>query len=170
MSDTPGSSPPAEPEAEDAGGLEQSLVATVGPILRHLLAHARRRPAWKELTYQQYNVLRIVSTRGPTAQAEIARLLLVSAPVVTRLASALVEAGLLERRGDPNDRRSVLLALTRSGRRRVDAMRHDLLAAARELVEPLPEESRASVRAALDELQVLLPGRAVPRATEGDGA
>ena len=36
-------------------------------------------------------------------------------------------------------------------------MRRDLLRAAHELLEPLPEERRAGVAAALDELQVLLP-------------
>lgn len=90
-------------------------------------------------------------------QAEIARRLLVSAPVVTRLAGGLVDAGLLERGKDPSDRRSVRLTLTRTGRRRATAMRRDLLAAAAELIEPLPEEKRAAVAAALEELQVLLP-------------
>ncbi len=147
-----------EPDAEFSG-LEASLIATIGPVFRHLLAHARRRPAWRALTYQQYNVLRIVAANGATAQAEIARRLLVSAPVITRLASAVVDAGLIVRRGDPNDRRSVLLALTPKGRRRVAAMRSDLLSAANELIAPLPENRRAAVSAALDELQVLLPSR-----------
>jgi len=131
--------------------------------MRHLLAHARRRATWKRLTYQQYNVLRIIHAEGPIPQAEIARRLLVSAPVVTRLAGSLVEAGLVEKGDDPNDRRSVRLILTRSGRRRALAMRRDLLAAATELIEPLPEDRRASVAAALDELQVLLPGRGPTR-------
>ena len=148
-----GVSEPAEP------GLEASLVATIGPVLRHLLAHARRRPGWKELTYQQYNVLRMILVDGPTAQADIARRLLVSAPVVTRLASTLVDAEFLERRSDPKDRRSVLLALTPKGRRRVNVMRRDLMLAAHELIEPLPQDRRASVRAAIDELRVLLPDR-----------
>lgn len=130
--------------------------------MRHLLAHARRRATWKRLTYQQFNVLRIIDAEGPLAQADIARRLLVTAPVITRLAGGLVEAGLLERRRDPGDRRSVRLSLTRSGRRRVGAMRRDLLAAVVELVEPLPTERRAAVAAALDELQVLLPDRGDP--------
>lgn len=162
MSVTPKAPPVAEPGAEKFSGLETSLIATIGPVFRHLLAHARRRPAWKSLTYQQYNVLRIVATNGATAQAEIARRLLVSAPVITRLASALVDAELIVRRSDLHDRRSVLLALTPRGRRRVSAMRRDLLGAANELIEPLPEDRRASVSAALDELQVLLPSRQVP--------
>jgi len=153
------------PQAPDAGAdeLETRLIATIPRVMRHLLAHARRRSTWKQLTYQQYNVLRIIRAEGPLPQAEIARRLLVTAPVVTRLAGSLVEAGLVEKGSDPNDRRSVLLTLTRSGRRRAIAMRRDLLAAAQELIEPLPEDRRASVAAALDELQVLLPGLGTSR-------
>lgn len=153
------------PQRPDAGAdeLETRLIATIPRVMRHLLAHARRRSTWKRLTYQQYNVLRIIHSEGPMPQAEIARRLFVSAPVVTRLAGSLVEAGLVEKRSDPNDRRSALLTLTRNGRRRATAMRRDLLAAAQELIEPLPEERRAAVAAALDELQVLLPGRGPTR-------
>ena len=141
-------------------GLEARLIATIPWVMRHLLAHAQRRRAWKTtLTFQQYNVLRIILGEGPMPQAEIARRLLVTAPVVTRLASSLVEAGLVERGRDPSDRRAVRLALTASGRRQAAAMRRDLLDAARELLEPLPEERRAAVASALEELQVLLPGR-----------
>jgi DNA-binding MarR family transcriptional regulator len=88
---------------------------------------------------------------------------MVTAPVVTRLASTLADAGLVERREDAKDRRTVLLALTRVGRRRVRAMRRDLLAAAHELLEPLPEERRAAIAAALEELQVLLPEHSARR-------
>jgi DNA-binding MarR family transcriptional regulator len=140
-------------------GLEARLIATIPWVMRHLLAHARRRRAWKQLTYQQYNVLRIILGDGPMPQAEIARRLLVTAPVVTRLAGTLVEAGLVERGRDPSDRRTVRLALTPAGRRQAAAMRRDLLAAARELIEPLAEGRRAAVASALEELQVLLPGR-----------
>ena len=140
-------------------GLESRLIATIPWVMRHLLAHARRRRAWKTLTYQQYNVLRIILGDGPMAQGEIARRLLVTAPVVTRLAGSLVEAGLVERGQDPKDRRTVRLALTPKGRRQAAAMRRDLLAAARELIEPLAEDRRAAVASALEELQVLLPGR-----------
>jgi len=100
-----------------------------------------------------------VQQDGPIGQAEIARRLMVSAPVVNRLAAALVEAGLLERGEDPDDRRAVLLALTGSGRRQVTAMRRDLLEAAGELLEPIPSDQRASVAEALERLQVLLPDR-----------
>ena len=149
--------------SNEAPSLEASLIATVAPVMRHLVAHARRRRAWSELTYQQYNVLRMIDTMGPQAQAEVARRLMVTAPVVTRLASALVDAGLVERRTDASDRRAVLLALTATGRRRARAMRRDLLEAAHELLEPVPEDHRAALAAALEELQVLLPEHSARR-------
>jgi DNA-binding MarR family transcriptional regulator len=158
MSVTAGA-PSTQPPDRGADELETRLIATIPLVMRHLLSHARRRSTWKRITYQQYNVLRIIHTQGPMPQADIARRLLVSAPVVTRLAGGLVDAGLLERGRDPNDRRSVRLTLTRAGRRRATAMRRDLEAAAAELIQPLPADRRASVAAALDELQVLLPGR-----------
>jgi len=131
--------------------------------MRHLIAHARRRRAWSELTYQQYNVLRMIDTMGPQAQAEVARRLLVTAPVITRLAAALADAGLVERRTDASDRRAVILALTAKGRRRARAMRRDLLEAAHELLEPIPASRRKGVGRALEELQVLLPQHSARR-------
>jgi DNA-binding MarR family transcriptional regulator len=151
------------PRAREAASLEASLIATVAPVMRHLVAHARRRRTWSELTYQQYNVLRLIDTNGPQPQADVARRLMVTAPVVTRLATTLADAGLVERGVDPSDRRAVLLALTPTGRRRARAMRRDLLAAASELLEPLPAERREAVAAALEELQVLLPDHSARR-------
>lgn len=159
----PGTRSASKAASEETPSLEASLIATVAPVMRHLVAHARRRRAWSELTYQQYNVLRMIDTLGPQPQAEVARRLMVTAPVVTRLAAGLVDAGLVERRANAKDRRAVLLTLTPTGRRRARAMRRDLLAAAHELLEPLPEERRAAVAAALEELQVLLPQHSARR-------
>lgn len=150
--------------AEVQDGLEAWLIATIPPVMRHLLAHARRRPSWAEMTYQQFNVLRIIEGEGPMAQGEIARRLLVSAPVITRQAAALAEDGLVERRPDQADRRSIRLALTSKGRRRVRAMRDELLDAASELLAPLPEEQRDNLSRALEQLRVLLPSRAATHA------
>ena len=150
------------PRALDDDALAASLVATVPNVMRHLLAHARRRPAWTDMTYQQYNVMRIIGD-GEASQGDIARRLLVTAPVVTRLASALVEDGLVERRDDPSDRRAVRLRLTDTGLARVSAMRSELIDAARELLQPLPDEQRAAVADALDQLQLLIPERAAQR-------
>jgi DNA-binding MarR family transcriptional regulator len=159
----PGPRSASKAASEETPSLEASLIATVAPVMRHLVAHARKRRAWSELTYQQYNVLRMIDRMGPQPQAEVARRLMVTAPVVTRLASTLADAGLVERKTDPKDRRTVLLALTPTGRRRARAMRRDLLEAARDLLEPIPEERRASIGSALEELQVLVPEHSARR-------
>ena len=150
------------PDAPADDPLANALVATVPDVMRHLLAHARRRPSWIDMTYQQYNVLHMV-LEDELSQGDIARRLMVTAPVVTRLASALVEAGLVERREDPADRRSVRLKITAEGKRRVGAMRRELVDAARELLEPIPAPQRSALADALDQLQLLTPSRSAAR-------
>jgi DNA-binding MarR family transcriptional regulator len=149
------------PEVADEA-LEVALASTVPLVLRHLLSHARRRPAWTDMTHQQYSLLREVA-HHPATQTDIARRLMVTPPVATRQAGALVDDGLLERHEDPADRRAVLLALTPAGRRRVADMERDLIEAARELLEPLPAEQRQAVADALEQLQLLVPSRLAAR-------
>src|SRR5690606_17831806 len=88
----------ARTSAHEAPSLDASLIAAVAPVMRHLIADARHGRTCSELTYQQYNVLRMIDPMGPQPQAEVARRLMVPAPVVTRLASTLADAGLVERR------------------------------------------------------------------------
>jgi DNA-binding MarR family transcriptional regulator len=68
----------------------------------------------------------------------------------------LTDAGLVERSRDPNDGRAILLQLTNLGRRRVRAMRRELLKVIRSLLDPLPEKRRAALGLAFDELSKLL--------------
>jgi DNA-binding MarR family transcriptional regulator len=140
--------------------LEARLLAAVGPMMRYILAHARRRQSWSELTYPQYSFLRVLDVYGPSAAGTIARLLMVAAPSITRTSVALVEAGLVERLPDPKDGRGVRLQLTKVGRRRVRGMRRELLAVIRGLLDPLPAERRIALGSAFDEVASLLESSA----------
>lgn len=146
--------------------VEDHLTTTVPSVARLLLTYARRRKAWRDLTYQQFNVLEIVGTQ-PVSQADIARRLVVTAPVVTRIVSGLADLGLVARRTDASDRRRIRVALTPKGRRRVAAMRRDLMNAAREMLAPLDDGQRARVAESLPGLALLLPeavaGEPTPR-------
>jgi DNA-binding MarR family transcriptional regulator len=124
--------------------------------MRYIFALARRNQAWSELTYQQYSFLRVLDVYGPSAPATIARHLMVAAPSITRTSGVLTDAGLVERSRDPNDGRAILLQLTNLGRRRVRAMRRELLKVIRSLLDPLPEKRRAALGLAFDELSKLL--------------
>jgi DNA-binding MarR family transcriptional regulator len=150
---------PARGSNADAAGVEQPLVDTVPPVARLLLAFARHHKSWRELTYQQYNVLEIAATQ-PVSQADIARRLRVTAPVVTRMIAVLADSGLVERRPDARDRRRVRVLMTSAGRRRIAAMRRDLLTAAREMLAPLTDEQRSLIAETCRHLTVLLPAEA----------
>lgn len=60
---------------------------------------------------KQFGALTVLTSTGPIAQAELARLLGVSGPAVVQVADGLEARGLVERRRDPGDRRTQLLHL-----------------------------------------------------------
>ena len=62
---------------------------------------------------------------------------LVSSGTMTNRIDRLVERGLVERRGDPNDGRGILVTMTPTGQARVDAAISQLLDAEAELLDNL---------------------------------
>src|SRR5262245_5856871 len=68
------------------------------------------------LTLPQMRVLTIVSRHGPLNLNAVAESLGVHPSNATRTCNRLVEAGLLDRRDNPEDRRNVVLTLTPEGR------------------------------------------------------
>ncbi|HZA08877.1 MarR family transcriptional regulator [Mycobacterium sp.] len=78
-----------------------------------------------QVTLPQLRVLVMVSTRGPLNLVAVASGLGVSASNASRICDRLRNAGLLDRRDLPTDRRNVTLTLTDAGRSLVDkVMRH----------------------------------------------
>jgi DNA-binding MarR family transcriptional regulator len=78
-------------------------LGTLDPTVRELLANT---------TFRQHEVLRLVAVRGPLAMHELAQFLEISRSSATEVVDRLVAHGLLERRQDPIDRRTVQVALT----------------------------------------------------------
>lgn len=72
------------------------------------------------LSMPQYRLLALLSEGSAVASA-LAERLVVTRPSVTALVDGLVERGLVERRGAPDDRRRVVHALTPKGRRALKA-------------------------------------------------
>ena len=68
------------------------------------------------LTLPQMRVLTIVSRQGPLNLNAVAQSLGVHPSNATRTCNRLVEAGLLDRRDNPEDRRNIVLTLTPQGR------------------------------------------------------
>ena len=70
---------------------------------------------------------------------------LVTSGTMTNRVDRLERRGLVERSPDPHDRRGVIVQLTESGKRTVDAAMADLLARERDLLAELPERQRAQL-------------------------
>ncbi len=88
------------------------------------------------------SVLGVLLERGPQRVGEIAQALGTDPSTVSRKVAALVDAGLAERRVDPDDGRAHLLAATVAGERQcVDGRRRrmDLVAS---VLSGWPEDSR----------------------------
>jgi DNA-binding MarR family transcriptional regulator len=99
-------------------GLSPAAVSRLAGELRLACMRISRRVRFESthvVAPHQFSVLcRLEDT--PRTPGELAEIEKVSAPSMTRTASALVERGLVERTDDPDDKRQVILSLTPEAR------------------------------------------------------
>jgi DNA-binding MarR family transcriptional regulator len=88
------------------------------------------------------HVLAELLERGPMRVGALAQALGTDPSTVSRQVTALVDAGLAERRADPDDGRSHLLAATESGAQRCVVGRRRRVEAIATILDRWPEESR----------------------------
>ncbi|MBF8270726.1 MAG: transcriptional regulator [Gammaproteobacteria bacterium] len=101
-------------------GSEQSLGFLLFEVLRLLRRNFGRRV---QLTQVQWRALAILSLNEGINQAGLADLLEVRPITLARLIDRMEEAGWVERRRDPGDRRAVRLYLTRQAGPMMDTMK-----------------------------------------------
>jgi DNA-binding MarR family transcriptional regulator len=105
------------------------------------------------ITFSQARVLRMIARSGsPLRVGDIAARLEIAPRSATGMVDTLEEAGLVERRPDPDDRRSVLVALSKKGAGLVEAMAQARHAGASELFGRLTPQQRADLLALLEAL------------------
>jgi len=112
-------------------------------VQAHFLARDRANQAFRDLPIEirHYGVMVALDELGPTSQQALTAAMSVSATMVTQIVDDLERLGLLERRRNPDDRRSYTVTMTAEGKR--------VLAAARPVAETIPISGG-------DELRVLL--------------
>lgn len=130
-------------------------LGALDPTVRELLANT---------TFRQHEVLRLVAVRGPLAMHELAQFLGISRSSATEVVDRLVAHGLLERRQDPIDRRTVHVALTVRARGLADQVRQALEPGFATLVSVLDDGELATLVGLLE--KIAKPAR--PAAAEGD--
>jgi DNA-binding MarR family transcriptional regulator len=106
---------------EDVAAQTERIGFLLSQIMRgifHFDPKRKGRPRHKRMdfTLAQIRVMRIVSDHEGCRMGEIAKRAGISMPTVTGTVNRLVEAGILARERDPNDRRSVRVHLTRKGK------------------------------------------------------
>jgi len=116
----------------------------------HLLRHARVADARSGLSPQRLSLLSVLVYGGPRTVGEMAALEQVSAPAISRIASALEGDGLLERARDEGDRRVVRLEATPEGRGLLERARRRRLERLAALLGDLDPERLPEIDAALE--------------------
>ena len=105
-------------------------LAAYKAVHRALLTSTATRWRDLDLSMQQLRALYLLRDEEEASVGRLAELFGVGLPAASLLADRLVRAGYVERRGDPTDRRRVLLSLSRTGIRLVTDLRegsHSLL-------------------------------------------
>jgi DNA-binding MarR family transcriptional regulator len=129
----------------------------IAEILGRLLRRGTRARLYARLTEgldssldeATYPVISGLARSGPRSAAQLAEDIGIDRSVVSRHATRLVQAGLIERLPDPADRRATLLSLTGPGSRAVQQMRGRLAGAFDEYLAAWPPDEAARFAASL---------------------
>ncbi len=118
-----------------------------------LLRTLRREDDGSGLSAPRLSALSVVAFAGPMSLAELAAAEQVRPPTMSRIVDALVEAGLVSRDMDPDDRRSVRIAATAEGRRVMEAGRERRVRALVERVRGLAGSERRALARGVEILE-----------------
>lgn len=142
----------------DQTTLAESLMATMTGLRRRVRRHVRAQlPALDPpLRGAQIELLRVVETEPGIGVAGAARSLHLAGNSVSTLVNQLVEAGMLDRRVDPADRRAARLELTAAAHERLTTWRRTRTEFVAGKLATLSEVDRTAISAALPALGRLL--------------
>ncbi|MFC7385293.1 MarR family winged helix-turn-helix transcriptional regulator [Sphaerisporangium rhizosphaerae] len=135
--------------------LDLSAMGTLGrlwllaEVLRPLVEEVFTRHGLRRGEFDVLAALRRAGEPYTLIPSELADMLMMSRAGMTNRLDRLEEAGLVERRLDPADRRSFLVALTPRGREVIDATMTDHAANLRRLVSSLPPGEAGTLDRAL---------------------
>jgi DNA-binding MarR family transcriptional regulator len=127
-------------ERPDVDVSAMQVLSRVSRLARHLDRARKQAFAAHDLETWEFDVLAALRRAGPPYDLSPGRLVaetLVTSGTMTNRVDRLVGRGLVERRPDPDDRRGVLVRLTATGRRTVDAALDELLVHEREILRAL---------------------------------
>lgn len=126
----------------------------IGSALYGLATRAVRR-APRDLTITSAATLATLDRTGPRRITDLAAIEGVTQPAMTVLVRVMEESGLVERRGDPSDKRVTMVWLTEAGASYVRARRRAGVEAFARLIDQLSDDEVEALTGALPALQHL---------------
>jgi DNA-binding MarR family transcriptional regulator len=142
----------ALPEPDTIGVIELELLK----LVRHLETFGRRSSLYLQVDRAGYLALRTLATMGPTSTKALAKALDLDASTVTRQITVLEGGGFVERRPDPNDRRSSTIVLTAEGRRTMAGVERERRQSMEALIGTWAERDKLTLGRALSRLNLSL--------------
>ena len=132
-----------------------SLGEAFGAVAKRLRAASMSALSGYDVTPSQMRAIRVLAAQdgGGVRSKELAELLRIAPRSVTEVVDALAAKGLVERSADPEDRRAVLVALTRRGRELSDEVRRARGAESERMFDRLSPTDRADLARILRQLQ-----------------
>jgi DNA-binding MarR family transcriptional regulator len=138
--------------------VERETVERLRVALGITARHLRATEAGEGLTPTELSILATISRGGSLRLTELAEIERVNPTMLSRIAGHLVEAGLISREADADDRRAARVQATAAGtalHERIRAQRRASLAAH---LDDLPEDDVRTLLAALPALEALADG------------
>src|SRR6266851_1144876 len=111
-----------------------------------------RLPSVERLSFTTLSVLHTLSRKGPMRLTELTATEQMTQPAITQMVRRLEDDGLLERRADKSDGRTVLVQLTTRGAQVIEARRAARVERLASLLDRLSPEERAAIACALPAL------------------
>ena len=140
-----------EPDTATRADLAARLRLSVTRTARRL-----RQEAGTDLSPSMQSALATIECRGPLTPSELADAERIQRPTATRVVARLEADGLVERTGDPADRRVALLSVTRPGRDLLGRLRKRKNAYLARRLRDMPAEDLAALERAADVLERML--------------
>jgi DNA-binding MarR family transcriptional regulator len=141
-------------EREIKHRLDPGDLTAAGEALYGLVTAAIRRGP-REMSLTSLSTLATLDRTGPRRITDLAVIQGVAQPSMTVLVTTLERSGLVERRGDPADRRVALVALTTAGAELLRAQRRAGAEALIQLIDKLPADEAAALAAAIPAMRHL---------------
>jgi DNA-binding MarR family transcriptional regulator len=145
--------PPEDSPAHPEATAPETLADAFRAVSRRLRLQTQEALAPWDVTPSQSRALGVLTRHGPVRLGTLAEHLHIAPRSATEVVDALADAGLVERRPDPDDRRASLVALTERGARVMAGIRAARAAEADDFFARLDDADRVALARILEKLR-----------------